>query len=264
MANSPYRAAVAQSLFEAPTALGKATLHVAPKHLRLEVGPQVWTIGNNTVSLVTHGKRRAKRSSIVLGGSDLYMAKAWPTGEISVWIERKGGAVQRLLGLQPVIGMDQRAIESWRQLDRLAAQLKRALSGYMHGATAFEFGRGGHRVFGLQYEERLVVYARPVFRENPRRVIEVQSDGVIATPQRKKDDVKVEMRNGMEVIASGDRICFCHPDGLQAAQLFLPWISPSDRGELAKRFQRLVGRVRVPAEQLKSTLHTALGLIASS
>lgn len=264
MANSPYRAAVAQSLFEAPTALGKATLHVAPKHLRLEVGPQVWTIGNDTISLVTHSKRRAKRKSILLGDSHLYMAKAWPTGEISVWIERKPGVVHRLLGLQPVIGMDQRAIESWRQLERLAAQLKRALSGYMHGASAFEFGRGGHRVFGLQYSERMVVYARPVFRENPRRVIEVYSDGVIVTPQRKKEDSKVKMDQGMEVIASGDRICFCHPDGLQAAQLFLPWISPSDRGELSKRFQGLVGPVRVPTEQLKDTLHTALGLIAST
>ncbi|MBL4634565.1 MAG: hypothetical protein JKY56_11870 [Kofleriaceae bacterium] len=222
MANSPYRAAIAQSLFEAPTALGIATLHFAPKHLRLEVGAQVWTIGNDTISVVTQGKRRAKRKSIVLEGAHLYMAKAWPTGEISVWVERKGGAVQRLLGLQPVIGMDQRAIEGWRQLDRLAAQLKRALSDYTRGSTAFEFGRGGHRVLTLKYAERMVVFARPIFRENPRRVVEVYDDGTIALPKRKKDDVRVEMRKGVEVIASGDRICFCRPDGLQVAAYTCP------------------------------------------
>ncbi len=238
-------------------------LVIEPRFIKIELGTQVWSIGNDEISVISVGKRRTKKKSMLLGGSHLYMAKAWPTGEISLWIERKPFGAQRLLGLRPVVGMDQAAIAGWAKLERLAAQLKRALSPYMAGASAFEMGRGGHRVFGLQYPEKVVVFARPIFREYPRRILEVSSEGTLVLPKRKSEDLRIDMHAGMEVIASGDRICFCRPDGQQTARLFLPWISSPDRVELTRRIQGLVGHAILSSEKPQRILPRGVELINS-
>ena len=142
---APYRETFSQAQYQAPTEIGTVRLVIEPRFIKIELGNQEWSIGNDEISVLTVGKRRTKKRSMLLGGSHLYMAKAWPTGEISLWVERKPFGAQRLLGLRPVVGMDQIAIAGWAKLERLAAQLKRALSPYMAGASAFEMGRGGHR-----------------------------------------------------------------------------------------------------------------------
>lgn len=216
-------------------------LHVAPKHTRLEIGAETWTIANDHITVVTQGKRRAKKKSILLRGSRLFVARAWPTNEIGLWIERRPGVVQRLLGLPPRIGMTEEVMSAWGDLEKLAASLQSALSAYGDGARAFEIGNGQHRVFGVEYAERMVLYARPVFREWPRRVIELRRDGAVVVPSRRKEDRILPMKLGVKVIASGDRVYFCHPDGEQVAGVFLPWIGPTERKELTCRFQSLVG-----------------------
>lgn len=241
MADSPYRSAVSETKLEARTERGTAVLHVAPKHTRLEIGAEVWTIANEHITQVVQGKRRAKKKSILLRDSRLFVARAWPTNEIGLWIERRAGVVQRLLGLPPCIGMTEEIMATWADLDRLSLGLQTALSSYADGARAVELGKGQHRVLALEYDERMVLYARPVFREKPRRVIEMQKDGTLVLPRRKKDDQVIPMKLGVKVIASGDRVYFCHPDGEHAAGVFLPWVGPTDRKELTRRFQELAG-----------------------
>jgi len=240
---SPYRATVSQSELEAETGVGPVTLALGPKSTRLTVGPQVWTIADNHLVVATQGKRKAKKRSIRLGEASLYVARAWPTNEVSLWIERKPGVVQRMLGLPPMPGMNENAVKAWRDLERLATKLQDALIEYGAGARAFELGNGQHRVFALRYPNKLIVYARKVFREKPRRIIELREDGSLALPGRQRDRV-IPMDKGMEVIASGDRISFCHPDGEHVAGVFLPWIGDADRVELTRRFQALIATLR--------------------
>ncbi|MCP4445032.1 MAG: hypothetical protein GY811_06760 [Myxococcales bacterium] len=225
----------------AETSLGPVKLSLGPRSTRLSVGPQVWTIADDHLMVATpaKGKRKAKRRSIRLGDSRLYVARAWPTNEVSLWLERKPGVVQRMLGLPPMTGMHEETIKAWRDLERLATRLQDALIDYGAGARAFEVGNGQHRVFALRYPAKLVVYARKVFREKPRRIVEVREDGALALPGWHKDRI-IPMDRGMEVIASGDRINFCHPDGEHAAGIFLPWIGDADRVELTRRFQALI------------------------
>tara|TARA_R110002096_G_scaffold171490_4_gene344472 strand:+ start:98014 stop:98649 length:636 start_codon:yes stop_codon:yes gene_type:complete len=206
--------------------------------MRLTVGPQVWTVADNHLVVATQGKRKTKTRSIRLGEARLYVARAWPTNEVSLWLEQKDGVVQRLLGLPPMPGMNEGVIKAWRDLEQLATMLQEGLSDYGAGVQACELGTGGHRVFTLHYPSKLVVFARKVFRENLRRIVELREDGSLALAGRRRDRI-IPMRAGMEVIARGDRVNFCKPDGEQVAGIFLPWIGDADRVELSRWFQAL-------------------------
>lgn len=239
---SPYRATVSQTELLAETAVGQVTLTLGPKSTKLEVGPRTWSIADDHLVVTTRpkkGKRKPKKRSIRLGDSRLFVAHAWPTNEVSLWVERKSGVVQRLLGLPPLPGMSESVMKAWKELEKLAGNLEQALADYGDGARASELGSGQNRVLVLRYPDKLVVYARKVFREKPSRIIELREDGSLALPGRTKDRV-IPMDRGMEVIASGDRISFCHPDGEHVAGVFLPWIGAADRVELTRRFQSLV------------------------
>ncbi len=220
------------------TDLGPVTLHVDPKSIRLNVGAQEWTFANDHLIIVTKGKRRSKKRSIHIADSNLYVAQAWPTHDVGLWIERRPGVMQRVLGLPPLSGISENVMEAWRDLERLSTRMKDALAQYTQGRDASELGVGQNRVLVLQGASKLVVYARAVFRERARRVVEVRCDGTVVMPGRKKSEHVISMERGAEVMPSGDRINFCHADGEHAASLFLPWISAADRAELARRFQR--------------------------
>ncbi len=236
---APYRATVSRSEIEAQTGVGPVTLTLEPKSTRLSLSGQVWTVADDHLVVVTQGKRKPRRKSFRLGKAQLYVARAWPTNEVSLWLERKPGVVQRMLGLPPMPGMSEDIVASWRDLERLASKLQEALAAYGAGARAFELGSGQHRVFALRHPSKLTVYARKVFRERPRRIIELREDGSLAVPGRQRDKV-IPMNRGVEVIATGDRISFCHGDGEHVAGVFLPWIGDADRVELTKRFKALL------------------------
>lgn len=248
VADSPYRSAVAETRIEANTERGKVILHVAPKYTRIEIGDEHWTVADDHLSLVRQRKRRVKKKSILLKGARLVVAKAWPTHDAGLWIEYRPGVMQRLFGLPPRIGMTEQVMADWKQLEVLTSALAKALTSYSEGASACEIGNGQHRVLALEYEERIVLFARPLFRERPRRLIELRKDGSLVFPVRKKEDRIQPMPNGVRVIASGDRICFCHQDGQQEAGLFLPWIGHAGRKELTRRFQAIVGEA-VPRQE---------------
>lgn len=246
-ADSPYRCAVAQSRMTADSAYGPVRLLVEPRHTQLSLGSQVWTFADDHLSIVWPGKRRAKRKSLLLRGAHLYVARAWPTDEYSVWIERKAGVVQRLFGLRPVPGLSEATFVQWQKLEQLAIRLQRALKDRSEGTRSFELGQGQHRVLGVSHSDRMVLFARPLFRERPRRLIELHRDATVVLARRRDDSV-IAMQSGIEVIATGDRIQFCQPDGQIVASIYLPWIGAEARAELTRRFRKLVA----PSEQGRS------------
>ena len=241
VSESPYRSAVSQTQLEAETQIGVVRLVVAPQHTRLEVGSQIWTVANDHLTIITPTKRRPKKKSLLLRGARLYVARGWPTNETGLWLEQRTGVVRRLLGLPPLAGISQETMSTWHDLERLTSRLAEALAPYSANTSSFELGSGQHRVFVLKDSDGLSVFARPVFREKPRRVISVELDGTLLVPRRHRSDREISMEEGVEVIASGDRILFCHPDGEQVHGIFLPWIGAADRKELTRRLQALVG-----------------------
>lgn len=241
MSESPYRTALSLQEFDADTEDGPIRLLVEPNHIRLELTDyETWIFSGEGMTITDHTRRRPKRKSVSLHGKRLYVGCAWPSNEISLWIERKPGVVQRLLGLPPCSSLDHAALDALHGFEKLAKRLRLALTKYSKGAVGSEFGTGKHRIFVTHDSDTMAVYVRPLFRERPRWVIELARDGSIKVPRRGGERVH-SMSTGVEVIASGDRISFCHPSGEEVAHLYLPWVGHADRAELTRRFHLHLG-----------------------
>lgn len=241
-ADSPYRSALAQTRLTADSAHGPVRLLLEPRYTQLALNAQVWTFSDDHLTITWPGKRRAKRKSLLLRDAHLYVARAWPTDEYSVWVEYKEGVVQRLFGLRPVPGLSEETFVQGQKLEQLAIRLQRALQDHSEGTRSFELGQGHHRVLGVGHQDHMVLFARPLFRERPRRLIELHRDASVVLARRRNDRT-IAMQLGIEVIASGDRIQFCQPDGQIMASIYLPWIGAEARAELTRRFRTLVAPV---------------------
>jgi hypothetical protein len=70
----------------------------------------------------------------------------------------------------------------------------------------------------------------------------VHGDGRIslATDKKDKKDLEIKVRNRFGVTVHGDYIRFSEPDGKDLGRFSIPWISPEDRLELARRIGQLV------------------------
>lgn len=223
----------------APSRDGPVRVEAGAHGVRVDLGTR-YRLSVSGGRAVWKRLRRGRRRTLALGRARLWVARAHPTRELALWYEVEPGRVERLGGVRPVPLFDTGALAAWRALDRAAAELSRALapwSGEVEEAT--EIGRGGHRVLVVRFAERLVLYARPLFRERPRRTLEVCRDGTIVMPGRERDRrAHFESRFGVSV--SGDRVVFSDGDDHRVASLLLPWIAPEDRQELARRFAELV------------------------
>jgi len=168
------------------------------------------------------------------------VARGLPTEDLALWYEGRPGVLSRVVGLRPLELLDEAALSAWRRLDVLATRLRRALSGLGDGVLrAFELGRGQHRVLLVEYRDRLVLHARPLFRERPRRAMEVRLDGSILLAARHGDQ-RIHCNSRYAVTLLGDRIRFESSDGRDVVSLWLPWIAHEDRAELAERMGNFV------------------------
>lgn len=238
----PFREPPTAPSAAAPSRDGPVRLEAGPHHVRLELGAR-WrlTVSDAGALWVRRGRRRADRKrELPLGRSRLWVARAHPTRDLALWYEPVPGVVERLGGVRPVDLSDPDPLASWRALDRLATDLTGSLATWSGGAgDAVELGRGEHRVLLVALADRLVVYARPIFRERPRRALEVCSDGTLVVPGR-KGDRRARFHSRLAVNTLGDRIAFADEQDRMVASIWLPWIAPEDRKELARRFGELV------------------------
>lgn len=239
--DSPYRELAAGPLYHADSREGRVSLELGPRQLRLALGDRVGlsVLGDSAIWL---RRRRSglHRRELALDRARLWPARSYPTGDLALWYESRLGLVERLGGVRPVQAFEAGALGAWRALDRVADELGRALAAHAGGALeAIELGRGQHRVLLVQFEGRLVIHARPLFRERQRRVLEVGSDGTLLVPGRLRDrNARFESRASVTVC--GDRIRFADGTGGDLHCLWLPWIALEDRQELARRLAELV------------------------
>jgi hypothetical protein len=244
----PYRELAGTEVVEAPTKDGPARLLIGPRHVFLEIpGRLRISVTDKWMTVVGSDRtRRARPRSVRMADRRLVVARAVPTEDIALWYEGRPGVMSRLVSLRPLQLLDTAALNAWQKLDRLARELRLALAPFGGGArSGFEFGRGQHRVLLSTDGEGMVVYARPLFRERPRRTLEVRSDGTVLVRAGDIDQsIVCNSRDAVTVL--GDRIRFESADGRVVATVWLPWISVEDRTELARRLGDLVHQLVAP------------------
>ncbi|HTM23205.1 MAG TPA: hypothetical protein VL172_21940 [Kofleriaceae bacterium] len=239
----PYREAVATDVLEAPTRDGKARLEVGPRSTVLElVGESRVSITNGFVAVQPLARKRKARSR-TLANRRLLVARADASAEIGLWYEVKPEVMERIFGLRPPELLDRGAYDAWQQLDRLYQRLAAALR-EAGGGPAIEYGRGADRVLVTDDGERYVIYVRRLFRERPRRALEVGADGTVRVPGR-RDDARLSSR--FAVTVSGDAIAFADGSGRDLARVWLPWITHEERQALAARLGDRIDRPQPPA-----------------
>jgi hypothetical protein len=236
----PYRADAGAEVLEAPVRQGLLRLEVAPRHATLVVGDQHVVVAEEFVTLTELQRKKPRKRSLRLGEQRLVMARSVPLEELGLWYERSPGIVRRIFGIQPLELVDDAALRAWRALDLLAARLREILRRHADGVVrAIELGSGADRVLGLDFGNRQVFYQRPLFREDPRRSLEVHADGTVLVPRRGKD-LRISCTSRFGITVKGDYLRFADPTGLDLAQVAFPWITPEDRHELARRLGDLI------------------------
>jgi hypothetical protein len=240
-----YREAAAAPFLHAPSRDGAVVLEVGPRHARLSLGDRIrLTLSGRAATWVRHrpGSRADHRRELTLGPARLWATRSFPTHDLALWYEPRPGQVERLGGVRAIGALEPDALVAWRALDRVAEELAGALAVHGGGEApehATELGKGQHRVLLVDLGDRLVLYARPLFRERPRRALEVGRGGWLLLPGRGRDQTW-PFPSRDQVSASGDRIRFTGDDGRDLASLWLPWIAAEDRRELARRLAEQV------------------------
>lgn len=238
---------------EARTAAGLLRIDFAPRHVKLAVGPRSLEIVDGFATVIEpHRVRsdRERRQSLRIAGR-LVVARGVPRESLGVWIEVEPGTpdagFRRLFGVEPASLLEASGLAALASLDRLAARLRHALAHHARDVRrASELGphaSGGlDKVLVLDDDDRTVVFARKLFRDRARRVLEAGRDGAVfvrdprrarGAPPAEGRDIVVRSRHAVTV--TGDNLRFTDAHGGDLAKLALPWIAFEDRVELARR-----------------------------
>ena len=244
-----YRDDTADTL-EAPTAHGTLRLEVAPKQTKLAVADRTLLISERFATVVEHHKKhiaRDKRTSMELTGR-LIVARDVPREDLAVWLETEPGTpregMRRIFGVEPLSLLDPKGLDALAALDRLAHRLRaEVLDLSREVRRAIEIGSsaagGLDKVLIADHGDRIVVYARRLFRDRARFAMSIHEDGRVTVPDGKKlKEIRVHSRFGVTVW--GDYIRFADPQGTDLARVSIPWIAPEDRKELMRRIGQLV------------------------
>jgi len=239
---------------EAPTAEGTLRVELAPRHVRLAVANRSIEISDAFVTIVEHHRKHAakdKRTSIRIAGR-VIVARDVPREGVGVWVEvdvegpRAG--IRRVFGVEPINLLEPAGLPALAALDRLAQRLRHALADPASDVRrAIEIGSpaagGLDKVLVIDHGDRWTVHARRLFRDRARFVMAIHDDGRIVVrdaPRAATRELTVRSRHGVTVV--GDYVRFADPQGADLARVSIPWISPEDRGELARRIGQLVDR----------------------
>ncbi|MBA3457502.1 MAG: hypothetical protein H0T42_30755 [Deltaproteobacteria bacterium] len=235
---------------EAPTAQGTLRIEIAPRQTKLSIADRTLLISERFATVVEHHKKRTardKRTSIELTGR-LVVARDVPREDLGVWLEVEPGTpragMRRIFGVEPLSLMEPTGLDALAALDRLAHRLRAEVLALSRDIRrAVEIGssavRGLDKVLIADHGDRIVVYARRLFRDRARAAMSIHEDGRISVPDGKKlKEIRVHSRFGVTVW--GDYIRFADPQGTDLARVSIPWIAPEDRKELARRIGQLV------------------------
>jgi hypothetical protein len=238
---------------EAPSADGALRAEIAGGHVRLAVATRSLHITERFATLIDHHKKRAasdRQTSIALAGR-LVIARDLPREGLGVWIEVEPGGpragFRRIFGVEPASLLEPGGLTALAALDRLAQRVRQAvahLAADVRRATELgPAGSGGlDKVLAVDSGERVVVYARGLFRDRARFAMAFHDDGRITVRDGgdRTREVTVRSRHGVTVV--GDFVRFADPHGADLARVALPWLTPEDREELARRIGQRVDR----------------------
>ncbi len=223
-------------MVSAPTREGMARLEIGPRHTLLAVGQRNLSVSDHFVTVNNNNRTRRRPRSLRLDKAHLFVARGEPVEEVGIWYEGRPGVVTRIFGMRPPQLLDGAALAAWQALDRLFSRLRAALAPHRGVALrATELGRGADRVLLVDTGDRYVVFVRRLFRELPRRALEVHDDGTVVIPHR-SFEARVKCKSRFGVTVFGDQIQFADRDGVALATIWLPWVTPEDRVALAERF----------------------------
>ncbi|MEO8704528.1 MAG: hypothetical protein ABI867_31025 [Kofleriaceae bacterium] len=224
-------------VLEAPTAEGKLQLELGPRAIKLTVGRRTLHVVEKLATVIERRRNRAHRASFKIGR--LITARDVPHEDLGVWIELPGG-MRRIFGVEPVSLLEPEGLTALAALDKLALRLRTAVADHAGDIyRAIEIGRGLDKVLLADHGDRYVVYARRLFRDRARFAMVIHDDGrVIIHNGKTPTEVTVRSRFGITVV--GDYVRFAAPDGRDLARISIPWITPEDRRELARRIGQLV------------------------
>lgn len=232
---------------EAPTAEGTLRAEIAGGQLRLAVAGRSLHVA---ARFATH-TAKDRRTSIALAGQ-LVVARDVLRESLGVWVELEPGTpragFRRIFGVEPASLLEPGGLGALAALDRLAQRARHALAHLAPDVRrATEIGSpasgGLDKVLAVDHGERVVVYARGLFRDRARFAMTVHDDGRIAvrgSGGAAAPEVTVRSRHGVTVV--GDYIRFADPHGADLARVSIPWLSPEDRAELAHRIGQRIDR----------------------
>ena len=254
----------ADDVCEAPTAEGTLRVEFAPRHVRLAVASRSIEISDAFVTLVEHYRKHAakdRRTSIRIAGR-VIIARDVPHEGVGVWVEVDVGGpkagIRRVFGVEPVNLLEPTGLTALTALERLAQRLRQALADPASDVRrAIEIGSpaagGLDKVLVIDHGDRWTVHARRLFRDRARFVMAIHDDGRIVVrdgrgkatrageaPPAATREITVRSRHGITVV--GDYLRFADPQGTDLARVSIPWLTPEDRLELARRIGQLVDR----------------------
>ncbi|MEJ7602177.1 MAG: hypothetical protein WKG01_30045, partial [Kofleriaceae bacterium] len=179
----------------------------------------------------------------------LVVARDVPHEDLGIWLALPGG-MRRIFGVEPVSLLELEGLPALAALDKLAYRLRAALADHAGDVVrAVEIGRGLDKVLLTDHGDRYCVYARRLFRDRARLAMTIHSDGRILI-HGFNDRREITVRDKHRVDVTGDFIRFIAADDTDLARFAIPWITPEDRRELARRIGQLVDTTverRLPA-----------------
>lgn len=223
---------------EAPTAEGVLAVELGPRDVRLTVSGRTLHIVGRTATVHDHAKQ-GRRQAIEVPGA-LVTARDVPHDDLGIWIAQPQG-MRRIFGVAPVNLLRDDGLSSLAAFDRVAQRVRGSLLELAGDVRkALEIGGPLGKLLFAEYSDRHVVYARRLFRDGARPALEIFGDGRIVVHEGKKPRREVVIHSRFGVMVSGDFVRFAAPDGKDLARVSIPWLSPEDRLELARRIGQLV------------------------
>lgn len=223
---------------DTPTAGGVLSGEFGPRWVKLTVGAWTLHVVDHVATVLEQRGKKLRRESFKIEGR-LTIARDVPHEDLGVWIELPGG-MRRIFGVEPVSLLEPDGLDALAALDRFAVRLRAALAdhaGDIHRAV--EIGRGHDKALLADHGDRFVIYARRKFRDRARYAMAIHDDGRVVIHSGKKP-VEITVRSRFGITVVGDYLRFAAPDGTDLARIAIPWITPEDRHELARRIGQLV------------------------
>jgi hypothetical protein len=232
-----YRGDDAGDALVAPTANGELRAELGPT-VTLAVGERWLQVSGRFATLADRGKTE----SIELA-RPLVVARDLVYDDVGIWIELDASSMRRIFGVRPISTLEPGGLDALRRLEDVVRRVRAALAPLAGDVVhASELGRVAlDKVLLLDRGDRHELYARRLFKDRARLVLALHTDGRAIV-----DDVEVSVPSSFAITVRGDHLRFADATGIDRAQVALPWLTPEERHEVARRLGTVVDvRARV-------------------